>query len=230
MRKLLRRGVRGFLWIIKGLLLLLAVAVLLVWAMSRGKYLSAFGREFTVRAERVDMNSADVESRNGWIVASYWAAHFLNGNELGAGRQLAAQQGKGWRWGTFSAYESDLWIASFEGWGPLRWQFATESNTERADESRTIAISCWLLAPLLALWPLTSLTLLIRRRTRRRRRITTGCCQQCGYDLRATADKSGPLLAGCPECGAESALRVSSVEQSALDLNSRSEDKAGGLS
>jgi hypothetical protein len=77
-----------------------------------------------------------------------------------------------------------------------------------------LSTPCWLLAPLLALWPLTSLTLSLRRRTRRRRRLAMGCCLSCGYDLRATPAPGGALLAVCPECGAVAA--ASSTRQPPL--------------
>jgi len=46
-------------------------------------------------------------------------------------------------------------------------------------------------AALPAVWALT-----------RRRSSVPGRCSTCGYDLRATPEKSGPLFDRCPECGA----------------------------
>src|SRR4051794_39164361 len=40
---------------------------------------------------------------------------------------------------------------------------------------------------------------------RRRRRTARGRCAACGYDLRATPEAGGALLARCPECGARPA-------------------------
>jgi hypothetical protein len=37
---------------------------------------------------------------------------------------------------------------------------------------------------------------------RQGRRRPAGCCQACGYDLRATPEPGGTLLGRCPECGA----------------------------
>lgn len=55
-----------------------------------------------------------------------------------------------------------------------------------------------LTVPLPAVWLLAAL----RRRRQRRRRSEAGHCRHCGYDLRATPQEGGPLLARCPECGA----------------------------
>ena len=41
-----------------------------------------------------------------------------------------------------------------------------------------------------------------RRRRAARRGRDLGLCQACGYDLRATPERGGTLLARCPECGA----------------------------
>jgi hypothetical protein len=50
MRRILRTAARSItvsLWIVKGLLLLMALATLVLWPMSRGKYLLAQGRKYT---------------------------------------------------------------------------------------------------------------------------------------------------------------------------------------
>jgi hypothetical protein len=41
--------------------------------------------------------------------------------------------------------------------------------------------------------------------SRRRSRRAAGRCAHCSYDLRATPDADGPILARCPECGRETA-------------------------
>ncbi len=61
----------------------------------------------------------------------------------------------------------------------------------------TIAIvPLWCLVLLFGFLPLRALW-----RWTRSRRPGPGCCGRCGYDLRSTADGTGPLLATCPECG-----------------------------
>jgi hypothetical protein len=59
-----------------------------------------------------------------------------------------------------------------------------------------LAIPWWFLTLLFAIAP----ALAVRRWHRSRRR-QPHQCRACGYDLRATADPAGPLLATCPECG-----------------------------
>jgi hypothetical protein len=53
-----------------------------------------------------------------------------------------------------------------------------------------VTIPYWFLLVLTAIIPAVS----IRRRIRQLHRKRNNLCQQCGYDLRATADR-------CPECG-----------------------------
>jgi hypothetical protein len=58
-------------------------------------------------------------------------------------------------------------------------------------------VPCWLIFSAAAVLPAS--WRLARSKLHRRR--TAGCCLACGYDLRATPDKSGPQFDRCPECG-----------------------------
>lgn len=70
---------------------------------------------------------------------------------------------------------------------------------------RAVGIPCWMVAVALGLWPAASMGRHFWRAHLARRRARRGRCPSCGYDLRATADPSGPTLARCPECGVVSA-------------------------
>ncbi len=61
-----------------------------------------------------------------------------------------------------------------------------------------LTIAYWLLLPPTLVLPAIALV----RHRRRRRRERDNLCPTCGYDLRATPEKSGPLFDRCPECGA----------------------------
>jgi hypothetical protein len=57
---------------------------------------------------------------------------------------------------------------------------------------QTVAVPFWFIAafPVFAAW-----------RVYRHRPNSSGMCVHCGYDLRATPESGGELLAVCPECG-----------------------------
>jgi len=70
---------------------------------------------------------------------------------------------------------------------------ATGMSVRRIWEFRFIGIPCWLVMFLLAILPVQSAKATLRK-SRERKRLATGLCIQCGYDLRASAER-------CPECG-----------------------------
>jgi hypothetical protein len=75
----------------------------------------------------------------------------------------------------------------------LRWGFGwarVRAVTEVSVRLDALAFPLWL--PMLLLT--SPAVALILAAVRRRRRRVRGCCERCGYDLRATP-------AGCPECG-----------------------------
>ncbi len=199
MRKILRaagKTARAFLWIVKGLLLLLAVATLVLWPVSRHRSLWMEGTRWRWEPQH-DETICSFDCRNGRVrMAREWQNYLYDSFD-------SNKHGVGWRWKGWTAPRSEWDKAMSSTWVPLYWKVEHHRYTYSAYDNRDVSISCWLIAPLLALWPLVSLTLSIRRRTRRRRRIATGCCLSCGYDLRATPSPGGETLARCPECGAE---------------------------
>lgn len=227
MRSILRaagRMGRGFLWIVKGLLLILALGAMVMWPVSRG-------RRIGVEAERYTVGRASGGWR--WYSAGCWDGRAVlrrGSMETRVGRELAwirgAVQfgGQGWRWARES--EADAWPAGF--WlsrcGPLRWHFSDSNGPDGTYHYRAVAAPLWLVALAAGAWPVTYITLLIRRRRKRRRLALIGCCQTCGYDLRATAEKNGLLLPRCPECGATSSAGGFKRNRSATENTKNTEE------
>ncbi len=69
--------------------------------------------------------------------------------------------------------------------------------------NRYLVLPCWCLVFVFAVLPACRSLPRLRKWYRRRYRLTHGLCVNCGYDLRATPQANGPLLARCPECGSE---------------------------
>ena len=189
----MRRIVRGVLWVVKGGLLVIALAALVVWPLSyRSIGILSISR-WTLRPDNVE-TCCDFGWVYGRMIVSVYDEKYP-----GRERPLVPQ---GWQWKTGSYVRSGWEEHSYEtSWGPLRWHSATMRITGMTGTVRDARMSCWLLSLMAGAWPLTSLTLLLRRRARRRRLARTGCCKNCGYDLRATPQASGKKLPRCPECG-----------------------------
>jgi hypothetical protein len=183
MRKLLSvvgRGVRAFLWIVRGLLLLIALGVLVLWPMSSSNVLWIEGQRW-LKAPQMEQQFAVLGFSDGEI--------FIENNQF----KYDGIEGtpRSWRLKTYSA-------PSRRGDRPrdhVRWEAERGRMSDCIYELRELAAPCWLVAPAFALWPVTSIGLLIRRRRKQCPRDRIGCCQHCGYDLRATPEQ-------CPECGA----------------------------
>jgi len=207
MRKFLRvtaKGLVAFLWIVKGLLLLIAMGVLVLWPVS-------CTREASVRNDRFKLGSQRVENivtagwcLRGWISFGRADASFPVNPDSGLSPEMAARNSQGWV-GAIESRESSKYIPQWRSsLGPFRWHFTAAEDMGSTSRARSVSAPCWLVATGAALWPLTSVAILIRRRRKRQRLDRIGCCKKCGYDLRATAVAGGPLLERCPECGAPS--------------------------
>ena len=74
------------------------------------------------------------------------------------------------------------------GWHDWEWNYCHDGDVIHSGDQ--LIFPYWLLVVLFAATPFFRLFGQIRAS----RRYSSGCCQQCGYDLRATPDR-------CPECG-----------------------------
>jgi hypothetical protein len=196
----MRRIVRGVLWMVKGMLLAIALAALFLWPWSYWNGRQIQRSQYRLVYETVVLVEFGVGWGDGRIALwerrgeafdadpAYWRASPV-------GRRM------GWEWHTEPNAPSFAVGNSNRLWSPLSPGIAAWGGVDGSAKVRAASIPLWLLFLFTAAWPLTSLTLLYRRRARSRRRATAGCCTQCGYDLRATPNPRGDLLTRCPECG-----------------------------
>jgi len=184
----MRRITRVFLWLIKGTLLTIALALLVLWPWSYRHRRGVAISRVMLMSDRVAMAEFGLAWENGRLEVSDQRQEYL-GEGLDFGRALAATHGAGWRW-TVDLGASPARVHS----DPLQSHSSAGTVRGHSHTERNASLPCWLLTIVTGAWPLANLTRLIYRQSRRRRRALAGCCVRCGYDLRASPDR-------CPECG-----------------------------
>jgi hypothetical protein len=196
----MRKIVRAILWIIKGTLLAIALAALVLWPWSYGH-----GRLFThsritphpERIEEIDFYAAWGDGRIG---LGEWRGEYAH-EMLSQARARAAARRTGWQWRVESGTPWIIGGNSGAWWSPFGWYSLTHAHPGGWYVARYASIPCWLLAASAGAWAMSSLALRLRRHSRRSRLLRSGCCLDCGYDLRATPEAGGLLVGRCPECG-----------------------------
>jgi hypothetical protein len=197
----MRRLLRIILWMVKGLMLLIALAALVMWPVSRGRILKVTADRFGVESKIGEWRSFWTRCWDGRFDIGYGRRTFLDSKSINWVDTVANVEGKGWRWNR-TARQARWAPADWpNGWGPLRWDLVSRSNADGTNRYWAFAAPLWLVALVTGTWPLASITLALRRRIKRRRAAREGLCKNCGYDLRATPTAGGALLAVCPECG-----------------------------
>ena len=199
----MRRIVRVILWIIKGVLLAVALGALLFWPWSYWHAVDLMVSRSAIRSDQVDYFNIAIGWEDGRIVVAQWNSKY--GRESPPeDRNGTTIQSASWEWHLNSAEKLNWYHDSDRSSDPIYWNSRVAKYPYGSFQSYWLSVRCGLVALLTAAWPLTSLTsltLLFRRRSRRRRLASVGCCAKCGYDLRAMPKPGGELLTQCPECG-----------------------------
>jgi hypothetical protein len=199
----MRTTLRIFGWFIKTVLLLIALAALVIWPVSRGKRMSVSGEHDVVQPTRGELREYSIRVEYARLYIGHRWYTYVDPKSLQWFREQAAARGKRWR---FESRSQKLSIVAYDAskrWGPFGWYQFERMNSG----SRSYSLPLWLVALVAGLWPAVSLAGFVVRGRRRRKAAREGLCERCGYDLRATPArgvppfKPGELLAVCPECG-----------------------------
>jgi hypothetical protein len=197
----MRRLLRIILWMVKGVLLVIALAALVMWPVSSASWRRVIVERYTVTAERAEWRLYHFGAQNGRLTLGRFVGVYDPNAVPVLIRKGVETGGQGWQWLWMSQpnrWNDDVWRSK---WGPLRWDIYNSTKGSPSNRIHRFAAPLWLVALFTGAWPLLSIFLVIRRRIKRRRAVREGRCTHCGYDLRTTPDKSGALLAVCPECG-----------------------------
>lgn len=208
----MRRLLFILLWIVKTVLLGVALAAGVLWPVSCGRSMAVHAERYTMGPGWGEYRTYSAGYADGRVIIGREWLHASGGSWPALIRHQVKTGGEGWRWERWSgAYTGDE--AEWPGrWGPLRWAVSDGKDPSGTLVRRFFAAPLWMLALFAGTWPLASIALTIRRRRRRKRAARVGCCQRCGYDLRATPVPGGKTLPRCPECGTDAAAPVSKRE------------------
>jgi hypothetical protein len=205
----MRRIVRGVLWVVKGVLLAIALGALVVWPWSYEHSNCLSASRLTRMIDRDEYQDIQIAWKDGRIGVMADRAGFSGPARGNVGPEVI-DQNAGWET-EFEPENTSFAVSPLEhSLGPLFWGFLHSGDAYHWEHHRIASIPCWLLALIAAAWPLISLALHYRRRARRRHLARVGCCTKCGYDLRATPRPGGDLLTRCPECGTPTVLATPS--------------------
>jgi len=210
----MRKFIAGILWLIKGMLLLIALAALGLWGLSYARHGYAATNRFTVESELVDYVAYNAAWWDGRVGIGRWRGHYA-GDQLETGQVLASRHARGWERELESGrpwWADGDWMSGSSGaptpippraWWVVKWHSQNSEEAKSRFDSQYFSMPLWLVALASGAWPVASLAFLLRRRSHLRRLARVGCCLNCGYDLRATPDAGALLLERCPECGKE---------------------------
>jgi hypothetical protein len=200
---MVRTLLRGVLLRIKGALLAVAVAAIVLWIWS---YRHPGRVELYRWTGWWGAPGSSGSVNQTWMAVGYgrgrmgvaWDWREYSGYQWGGARQQLERGGPDWMLET--RLGPDLWY-TMEGraaWGPFRLRLSDDWDSGYAKIFlRGFSVRCWAVVAAAGAWPLASLVLYLRRRQRANRLARAGHCHRCGYDLRATPDR-------CPECGSPS--------------------------
>ncbi len=181
---LMRKTLRIFFWMIKGLLLLIALAALVMWPVSCGRTMGVSAERFTAGPFAGERRWYTAECRDGRAVVNRHWRYAWGDPELASIRAEVESGGEAWHWYRGSAaykWDAGAWPAR---WGPLRWRFTDYNGPDAISRYRVVAAPPWTIALVTGVWPALSYSLVAQRRLRRSR--AKGLCVKCGDDLRAT--------------------------------------------
>src|SRR5258706_11362573 len=194
-------------FLIKGVLLAIALAALVIWPASRGRAMEALAERHTLASESFERRWCWCAAWDGRVYLGWGWGRYYNPQLLDRLRDDPEASAGGWQFKR-SSLELAWNELRLSRWGGLRWEILDTNNVMMNQRYRRFAAPLWLVALVAGAWPAASLALVVRCRIKRRRARREGLCTNCGYDLRATPrplSQGGGLLAVCPECGCEAA-------------------------
>lgn len=116
----MRRIAQGFLWLIKGTLLMIGLSALALWPWSLRHQGMVERFRWTLRPDRVELVRFAIGWADGRVGFGERRFEFT-AESLGRGRAGIAREGEGWQWRVIRTAPWVVAEAPIPAWGPFRW-------------------------------------------------------------------------------------------------------------